>query len=121
MKIKYFALGTVLVLAVVIGLNLPTAIAETTTTITPINNEVSLKKTIIQMDIPEENTFPWGAVRGSIIWGTCFGKYDWDTWLKEISSGFTKVSSAYADVNPNETNSNAASIANLCNCKYLQS
>jgi hypothetical protein len=64
MKIKYFALATVLVLTVVIGLNPPTAIAENATTITPINNEVSLKKTVLPMEIPEDNTFPWGAVKG---------------------------------------------------------
>jgi hypothetical protein len=40
------------------------AIAESTTTITPINDEVSLKKTVIPMNIPKDNIFPWGAVRG---------------------------------------------------------
>lgn len=64
MKIKNITILAVLVFTVVIGLNPPTAIAETTTTITPINDEVSLKKTVIPMDIPEDNKFPWGAVRG---------------------------------------------------------
>ncbi len=64
MKIKYFTLAAILVLTVVIGINSPTAIAENSTTITPINNEVSLKKTVIPMDIPQENTFPWGVVKG---------------------------------------------------------
>jgi len=40
------------------------AIAENATTITPINDEISLKKTVIPMNIPEDNVFPWGAVRG---------------------------------------------------------
>lgn len=40
------------------------AIAENATTITPINDEISLKKTVIPMSIPEDNVFPWGAVRG---------------------------------------------------------
>jgi len=40
------------------------ALAESITTITPINDEVSLKKTVIPMNIPVDNTFPWGAVRG---------------------------------------------------------
>ena len=40
------------------------AIAENATTITPINDELSLKKTVIPMSIPEDNVFPWGAVRG---------------------------------------------------------
>jgi len=40
------------------------AIAENTTTVTPINDKVSLKKIVIPMDIPQDNTFPWGSVRG---------------------------------------------------------
>ena len=64
MKITYVTLGTIMALTIVIGLNSPTAIAEFSTTITQINEEVSLKKTIIPMDIPQDNTFPWGAVRG---------------------------------------------------------
>ena len=64
MKIKYVTLATIMALTIVIGLNSPTAIAESSTTITPINEEVSLKKTVIPMDIPQDNTFPWGAVRG---------------------------------------------------------
>ena len=39
-------------------------IAENTTTITSINDEISIKKTVIPMNIPEDNIFPWGAVRG---------------------------------------------------------
>ena len=64
MNTKYFALATILVLTVVVGINTPTAIAETATTITPINDQISLKKTVVPMDIPEDNTFPWGAVKG---------------------------------------------------------
>jgi hypothetical protein len=64
MKFKYFALATILVMTVVVGLNTPTAVAENTTTITPINSEISIKKTIVPMNIPEDNTYPWGAVRG---------------------------------------------------------
>jgi hypothetical protein len=64
MKTKYFALATLIALTVIVGLNPNTAIAETSTTITPINSEISLKKTVVPMDIPEDNTFPWGAVRG---------------------------------------------------------
>jgi hypothetical protein len=64
MKIKYVTLATVMALTIVIGLNSPTAIAESSTTITPINEEVSIKKTVVPMEIPQDNTFPWGAVRG---------------------------------------------------------
>jgi hypothetical protein len=61
---KNFALAGIIVLTVVVALNAPTAVAETTTTITPINEEFSIKKTVVLMEIPEDNTFPWGAVRG---------------------------------------------------------
>lgn len=33
-------------------------------TITPINEELSLKKTITTMTVPEDNKLPWGAVKG---------------------------------------------------------
>ena len=33
-------------------------------TITPINEKVSLEKTIITMNIPQDNQLPWGTVRG---------------------------------------------------------
>ena len=60
MKIEQIAL-TSLVLAITIGA-VPYAVAETI--ITPINDEISIKKTTIPMSIPEDNIFPWGAVRG---------------------------------------------------------
>jgi hypothetical protein len=42
-------------------------IAETSEsiTITPINEEISLKKTVTTMIVPEDNTLPWGFVTGS--------------------------------------------------------
>ena len=33
-------------------------------TITPINADISLQKTITTMTIPEDNTLPWGSVKG---------------------------------------------------------
>jgi hypothetical protein len=33
-------------------------------TITPINEKVSLEKTITTMNVPMDNEFPWGTVRG---------------------------------------------------------
>ena len=38
---------------------------QNTITVTPINEKVSLQKTVTTMSIPEENTLPWGAVKGS--------------------------------------------------------
>ena len=34
-------------------------------TVTPINEEISLEKTITTMNIPQENKLPWGTVRGN--------------------------------------------------------
>ncbi len=34
-------------------------------TVTPIDEKVSLQKTVTTMSIPEDNTLPWGAVKGS--------------------------------------------------------
>lgn len=64
MEIKYYALASILVFAVILGLNPSIATAENSTTITPINDEISIKKTVISMNIPEDNTYPWGSVRG---------------------------------------------------------
>ena len=33
-------------------------------TISPINEELSMKKTITSMNVPEDNTLSWGTVRG---------------------------------------------------------
>jgi len=60
MKLEYVTLAA-LALTITIG-TIPNAIAETV--ITPINEELSIKKTIIPMSIPESNEFPWGSVRG---------------------------------------------------------
>lgn len=38
--------------------------SENTKTITPLNDEISLQITTTTMDIPKDNTFPWGTVRG---------------------------------------------------------
>ena len=33
-------------------------------TVTPINEKVSLEKTTTTMSVPENNTLPWGTIRG---------------------------------------------------------
>ncbi len=33
--------------------------------ITPINEEISLKKTVTTMSVPQDNTLPWGMVKGA--------------------------------------------------------
>ena len=43
------------------------AFAETSqTSVVPLNDETSLQKTIAVMSIPENNTMPWGAVKGKV-------------------------------------------------------
>ena len=37
----------------------------TSTTVTPLNEEVSLQRTVTTMNIPEDNVLPWGTVKGS--------------------------------------------------------
>ncbi|MDH3276987.1 MAG: hypothetical protein OEM21_02695 [Nitrosopumilus sp.] len=64
MELRYFGIASLLAFVVIIGLEPAIATAENSTTITPINNEISIKKTIVPMNIPEDNTFPWGSVRG---------------------------------------------------------
>ena len=64
MKILRFGLLGSLIVTLVVLLYPTDAIAENTTTITTINDKVSLKKTVIPMNIPKDNIFPWGAVRG---------------------------------------------------------
>lgn len=61
---KWFFIPTLLILTIILAINPPVAVAENSTTIIPINDEVSLKKTTIPMYIPDDNVFPWGSVRG---------------------------------------------------------
>lgn len=45
---------------------IPTSYAHTQTTTIPINEELSLEKTITTMTVPEDNELPWGSVHGTI-------------------------------------------------------
>ena len=65
MRLIHFSIMLVFALTIIVVLGTPYATAESTTTITPINEKVSLKKTVIPMYIPEDNVFPWGSVRGA--------------------------------------------------------
>ena len=38
--------------------------SQNSVTITPINEEISMKKTVTMMTVPADNTLPWGAVVG---------------------------------------------------------
>jgi len=39
--------------------------SQNSITVTPINEEISLQKTITTMSVPEDNKLPWGAVKGA--------------------------------------------------------
>jgi len=44
-----------------------TAFAESSqTSVTRLDDEISLEKTIFSMNIPEDNTFPWGTIKGKV-------------------------------------------------------
>ena len=45
--------------------NVSAEVNQNVVTVTPINEEISLQKTITTMSIPEDNVLPWGSVRGS--------------------------------------------------------
>lgn len=63
-KLKQFSIFAILSLSAVIIPNIPAVMADSITTISPINEEISLKKTVIPMSIPDDNIFPWGSIRG---------------------------------------------------------
>jgi hypothetical protein len=52
--------------AIIIPGNISAETSQNLVTITPINEKLSLEKTIVIMNIPQENTLPWGAVRGVV-------------------------------------------------------
>lgn len=64
MKKSYLTLFTLLGIGLLLNIQYSLVSAESSQTITPINDEVSIKKTVIPMYIPEDNEFPWGAIRG---------------------------------------------------------
>lgn len=35
-------------------------------TVTPVSNEINIEKTLVTMNIPHDNTLPWGAVSGTV-------------------------------------------------------
>jgi len=47
-------------------LYVPAFAEHSQTTVTPLNDEISLEKTMIIMNVPENNTLPWGTIKGKI-------------------------------------------------------
>ncbi len=52
--------------AIIIPGNISAETSQNVVTITPINEKLSLEKTITTMNIPQENTLPWAAVKGVV-------------------------------------------------------
>ena len=67
-KVNFVLIASVMIAfgAIIIPGNISAETSQNLVTITPINEKLSLEKTIITMNIPQENTLPWGAVRGVV-------------------------------------------------------
>ncbi|MFQ5496444.1 MAG: hypothetical protein ACE5DU_01010 [Nitrosopumilus sp.] len=67
LKSRIFLIATIMTVFSIMMAPLETS-AETnqnSVTITPINDEISLRKTITTMKVPEDNRLPWGIVKGA--------------------------------------------------------
>jgi len=67
-KVNLVLIASVMIVfgAIIIPGSISAETSQNLVTITPINEKLSLEKTIITMNIPQENTLPWGAVRGVV-------------------------------------------------------
>lgn len=67
MKSRLFLMASIMTVIgiMMIPQNISAETNQNITTITPINEEISLKKTVTTMSIPENNQLPWGSVIGS--------------------------------------------------------
>jgi len=67
-KVNLVLIASVMIVfgAIIIPGNISAETSQNLVTITPINEKVSLEKTIITMNISQENTLPWGAVKGVV-------------------------------------------------------
>ncbi|MCE2506761.1 MAG: hypothetical protein J4F36_09935 [Nitrosopumilaceae archaeon] len=52
--------------AFIFFLDVPVFAEPSQTTTTKLDDEISLEKTVTTMSIPENNTLPWGAVKGKV-------------------------------------------------------
>lgn len=64
MKKKILGIALILSAVLLIGIGNQVAVAETQVTISPLSDELSIKKTVIPMHVPEDNKFPWGSIKG---------------------------------------------------------
>ena len=67
-KVNFVLIASVMIVfgAIIIPGNISAETSQNLVTVTPINEKLSLEKTIITMNISQENTLPWGAVKGVV-------------------------------------------------------
>ena len=67
MKSRLFLMASVMAIIGIMAIpqNISAETNQNSVTITPLNEEISLKKTVTTMSIPENNQLPWGSVIGS--------------------------------------------------------
>ena len=67
-KVNFVLIASVMIAfgAIIIPGNISAETSQNLVTVTPINEKLSLEKTIITMNISQENTLPWGAVKGVV-------------------------------------------------------
>ncbi|QLH04993.1 hypothetical protein C5F49_06430 [Nitrosopumilus oxyclinae] len=63
-KSSILLIGTILTVLGVMMIPASSSAESNQITVTPINEEISLEKTITTMNVPEDNKLPWGTVRG---------------------------------------------------------
>ena len=63
-KTNVLLIASIMTIFGVIAIPGDSSAATNQITITPINDKVSLEKTITTMNVPTDNEFPWGTVRG---------------------------------------------------------
>lgn len=66
MILSAISVGAILLLMLIVPSNMSFAESQSTTTIVPLNDELSLEETVLKMNIPVDNVFPWAFVEGKI-------------------------------------------------------
>ncbi len=65
LKSKVFLMASILTVLSIGIIPVEISAQPNEVTITPINEEISLEKTITTMNVPKDNTLPWGFVKGA--------------------------------------------------------
>ncbi len=65
MKLRHFSVAALSVVMVVFAF-VPLAAGETMNQYIPISDTIMLQKTTITLDVPSDNPFPWGYIRGTV-------------------------------------------------------